>query len=95
MRRLGVASIPLPIGLAGPWDSLIVLGDEVVAARTAAADVTRTKNAKLEELVAAMTANLRYAEGVAGDDNVRLNAIRIGRLSAQGEAPILREACTN
>ena len=56
-------------------DSLIVLGDEVVAARTAAADVTRTKNAALEELVTAMTADLRYAEGVAGNDNVKLNAI--------------------
>ena len=56
--------------------------DEQVAAQAAAAQVKATKIAGLEELIAAMKADLRYAEDVVNYDNAKLAALGWG-----GKAP--------
>ena len=69
------------IALQAVLDSLIVLGDEAVAAQAAAEQATVTKNAGLEELTDAMKAVLRYAE-----DTVDYNDAQLSLLGWAGRA---------
>jgi len=80
-----VADFPSPpvasLDLQALLDSFITLCDEQVAAQAAAEQVTATKVAGLEELVTAMTADLRYAEGVVDNDDAKLTALGWGGMA--------------
>lgn len=63
-------------------DSFIALCDQQIAAQAAAEQVTQTKRAALDELAIAMRADLRYAEGVAGNDDAKLSVLGWGAKAA-------------
>jgi hypothetical protein len=70
------------VALQAKLDSFITLGDQVVAARAAAEQVTATKDAGLEELTDAMKGVLRYAETTVGNDEVKLALLGWGGQAA-------------
>ncbi len=71
-----------PVALQALLDSLNTLNDAAVAARAAAEQATQTKNAALEELVAGMQADLRYAEAAVSQDDPKLSALGWGGRAA-------------
>ncbi|MCX5772895.1 MAG: hypothetical protein NTZ09_21855 [Candidatus Hydrogenedentes bacterium] len=70
------------VALQAKLDSFITLGDEAVAARAAAEQVTATKDAGLEELTDAMKAVLRYAEDTVNYDDPKLSLLGWGGKAA-------------
>lgn len=78
----GAADFPAPPVPVAELEALRTafqrLCDEQVAARAAAEQVTARKAAALKELVAAMKADLRYAEDAVQYDDARLTALGWG-----------------
>jgi len=73
-----VASVDLQALLV----SFITLCDDQVAAQAAAEQATETKASGLEELIAAMKADLRYAEDAVNFDDAKLTALGWGGMAA-------------
>lgn len=71
-----------PTDLQALLDSLNTLSEAAVTARAAAEQATATKNAAQEELVAAMHADLRYAEDAVSHDDPKLSALGWGGKAA-------------
>ncbi len=71
-----------PVALQAILDSFITLGDECVAARAAAEQVTATKDAGREELTDSMRAVLRYAEDAVDYDDAKLSLLGWGSKAA-------------
>lgn len=80
------ADFPTPpvtsVALQALLTSLITLSDEQVTAQAAAELATQTKTAGLDEMVAAMKADLRYAEDAVNHDDAKLTALGWGGRSA-------------
>lgn len=70
-----------PVDLTAILTSLATLSDEAVAARAAAEQITNNKRAALEELTAAMKADIRYCEDTVAYDNAKLGLIGWGAIA--------------
>ena len=82
------------VALQAKLDSFITLGDETVAARAAAEQVTATKDAGLVELTDAMKGVLRYAETTVGNDEVKLALLGWGGKAAGNALEVPGQART-
>ena len=83
-----------PLDLQALLDSFSTLTAEQIAAQAAAELATQTKRAALDELVAAMKADLRYAEDTVNFDDAKLTTLGGGGQAAPTALEIPGQART-